>query len=146
MKYQHLSSALCAIVFAALSGATHAQPIYKCVDPRGVTTISNVRSPGNCQVIASGPEKKSGAVQEMRATNAGPAPSATASPTPPTFPKVSGDTQRSRDMDRRLILEQELAAEQRNLDLARKDAAGRDKAAQHERNIQAIQKELSGMR
>lgn len=148
MNYLHLSRCFPVIAGLAMSGALQAQPIYKCVDPRGVTTISNVRSAGNCEVISSSPAQRSGAVQEMRgAATSAPTPApATATPTPPAFPRVSGDTQRSRDMDRRLILEQELAAEQRNLDLARRDAAGRDRAAQHERNIQAIQKELSGMR
>ena len=150
MKNLYLFRLAAGLVALPLSASLWAQPIYKCVDPRGVTTISNVRAAGNCQVIASQPEPRSSGVREMRGTavsspSAAAAP-ATATPTPSTFPRVSNETQKSRDVDRRMILEQELAAEQRNLDQARKDAGGRDKAAQHERNIQAIQKELSGMR
>ena len=68
----------------------------------------------------------------------------------------------ARDSDRRLILEQELAGEQRKLEQARKELAEqeavrggnsaertapyRDRVAVHERNLQAIQKELSGLR
>jgi hypothetical protein len=73
---------------------------------------------------------------------------------------VQEDTQKARDTDRRHILDQELAGEQRNLEQARKDlgeqealrgspermAPYRDRVAQHERNIQAIQKELSNLR
>lgn len=85
---------------------------------------------------------------------------ATANPSPAGFPRVQEDTQKARDGDRRHILEQELAGEQRNLEQARKDlseqqAAGasgdrvapyRDRVGQHERNIQAIQKELGNLR
>jgi len=86
---------------------------------------------------------------------------AAANPTPGSFPKVQEDTQKARDGDRRHILEQELAAEQRNLDQSRKElgeqerAVGdkpdrllpyKDSVAQHERNIQAIQKELNNLK
>lgn len=85
---------------------------------------------------------------------------AAANPSPGGFPRVQEDTQKARDGDRRHILEQELAGEQRNLEQARKDlselqAAGssndrlapyRDRVGQHERNIQAIQKELGNLR
>ncbi|MDP2882992.1 MAG: hypothetical protein Q8N89_15605 [Azonexus sp.] len=91
-----------------------------------------------------------------RAKPAGPA----ANPSPAGFPRVQEDTQKARDGDRRHILEQELAGEQRNLEQARKDlsdqqAAGasgdriapyRDRVGQHERNIQAIQKELGNLK
>jgi hypothetical protein len=77
---------------------------------------------------------------------------------------VQEDTQKARDGDRRHILEQELSGEQRSLDQARKDLAEqeavrpgaadsrdrvapyKDRVAQHERNIQAIQKELANLR
>lgn len=78
----------------------------------------------------------------------------------------SGETnegaQKARDNDRRHILEQELATERRQLEQARRDLAEqeavrpaapaerllpyRDRIGQHERNLQAIQKELSGLR
>ena len=81
-------------------------------------------------------------------------------PTPAGFPRVQEDAQKARDGDRRHILEQELAAEQRNLEQARKELAGqqsagvsaerltpyRDRVGQHERNIQAIQKELGNLK
>lgn len=77
------------------------------------------------------------------------------------LPRVQEDTQRTRDGDRRHILEQELAGEQRNLEQAKKDLAEqeatrgvpsdrvepyRERVSQHERNIQAIQKELANQR
>jgi hypothetical protein len=95
-------------------------------------------------------------------------------PTPGNFPKVDDQTQKSRDGDRRRILEGELAAEQKNAEQAKKDLAEqegivlpsermqggaisggkvqeriqqyRDKVALHQRNIEAIQKEIGNLR
>lgn len=88
--------------------------------------------------------------------------------TPPGFPKVNETTQRARDTDRKRILEDELASEQKSLDQARKELAQqeskvigeeknykkiterlqpfRDKIEQHERNIQALRKEMSNLK
>lgn len=86
---------------------------------------------------------------------------ASANPTPANFPRVQEDTQKARDGDRRHILEQEMSGEQRNLEQAKKDLAEqeairgapndrvvpyRERVGQHERNIQAIQKELNNLR
>ncbi|WP_310494027.1 DUF4124 domain-containing protein [Dechloromonas sp.] len=141
-----------ALLIALLPLSVSAQAIYKCVDANGNTTYASARIDKNCRVISSGQE------------NAMPAPPrakpAAANPSPGGFPRVQEDTQKARDGDRRHILEQELAGEQRNLEQARKDlselqAAGssndrlapyRDRVGQHERNIQAIQKELGNLR
>ena len=142
------------VALLPLSVSVSAQTIYKCIDASGGTVISNSRVEKNCKAISTGPE------------NAVPAPprakpaSAVANPSPAGFPRVQEDTQKARDGDRRHILEQELAGEQRSLEQARKDvseqqAAGvsgdriapyRDRVGQHERNIQAIQKELGNLR
>ena len=141
-----------ALLIALLPLSVSAQAIYKCVDANGNTTYASARIDKNCKVISSGQE------------NAMPAPPrarpAAANPSPAGFPRVQEDTQKARDGDRRHILEQELAGEQRNLEQARKDlseqqAAGsnsdrlapyRDRVGQHERNIQAIQKELGNLK
>ena len=84
------------------------------------------------------------------------------------FPSIDRDTQRKRDDERRTILEQELAAEQKRLDAARRQMEDqqsvrlvterdyqryldrvqpfRDSVENHERNIQAIQSELNNLR
>ena len=84
------------------------------------------------------------------------------------FPSIDRDTQRKRDDERRTILEQELAAEQKRLDAARGQMEEqqsvrlaterdyqryldrvqpfRDSVENHERNIQAIQSELDNLR
>ena len=127
--------------------------IYKCVMADGGILFTQIKENSSCKVTAS-------------AENAIPAPprakpaGAAANPSPAGFPRVQEDTQKARDGDRRHILEQELAGEQRHLELARKDlseqqAAGsasdriapyRDRVGQHERNIQAIQKELGNLK
>ena len=81
------------------------------------------------------------------------------------FPRVDSDTQKRRDGDRRRILEDELAEEQRLLEAARQAVAEasqnsaspggtqaavlqglRNMVSSHERNLAAIRRELSGVR
>lgn len=145
-----------ALLIGAASLPAAAQTIYKCVDDNGGTLISTTRVNKDCKAVVGSPETSLPAPK--------PRPAA-ANPTPSTFPRVQEDTQKARDNDRRHILEQELAGEQRNLEQAKRElaeqerqrgpaAAGgidrtapyRDRVAQHERNIVAIQKELSGLR
>lgn len=142
-----------ALLLAALTMPASAQTIYKCIDANGGTLISNARVDKNCRAVVSSPETT------LPAPKARPS-GAAANPTPAGFPRVQEDTQKARDGDRRHILEQELAGEQRSLDQARKDLAEqealrgsperlapyRDRVGQHERNIQAIQKELGNLR
>jgi hypothetical protein len=145
-----------ALLIAAVAMPVSAQTIYKCIDANGGTLISNTRVDKNCKAVVSGPESSMSPPPPPRAKPVG----ASANPSPAGFPRVQEDTQRARDTDRRHILDQELAGEQRNLEQARKDlseqealrgspermAPYRDRVAQHERNIQAIQKELSNLR
>jgi hypothetical protein len=84
------------------------------------------------------------------------------------FPKVDGQTQKKRDDERQRILETELADEQQQLEAARQKLAEqeairtgdeqnyqryldrvqpyRDAVANHERNIEAIRREISNLR
>jgi hypothetical protein len=89
---------------------------------------------------------------------------ATRNATPGDFPRVDGDTQRGRDGDRRRILEQELAAERLNMDKARKSLSDgeatrqsdeksyqkyqglKDDVALHERNVEALKRELASLK
>lgn len=141
---------------ALLALPAGAETIYKCTDASGGMLISNTRVDKNCRALPSAPDSGAGPVAAPKARVSG----AAANPTPAGFPKVQEDTQKSRDNDRRHILSQELAGEQRSLEVARKDLAGqeaskaspdllapyRDRVAQHERNIQAIQKELGNLK
>lgn len=141
------------LLFALVPLLAPAQTIYKCIDASGGTVITNTRIDKNCKAVASSPETSLPAPPKARAASAG-------APSPAGFPRVGEDAQKARDNDRRHILEQELAGEQRALDQARRELAEqeaargggersapyRDRVAQHERNLQAIQKELANLR
>jgi hypothetical protein len=88
-------------------------------------------------------------------------------PTPATFPKVTNDTQRERDNARRQVLETERSDEQKALEAAQQaltEQEGirngdernyqkvldrlqpyKDKVEQHQRNLEALNKEISNL-
>ncbi len=151
-----LSTALIALAATAVQ----ADVMFQCVDEHGHKTFSNVKPSDKgvrCTAMDLGP-----------ATSV-PAPKPAAKvPSPASFPKVGENAQKERDTDRRRILESELDAEQKNLEQAKKDLAEQEgvrsgdernyqrvlerlepfknKVALHERNIEAIQKELAKLR
>lgn len=146
----------------ALTPALARADIFKCSDKEGHVTYSNVQSKG-CSRLNLDP-----------VSTVPPAKAAPKTPTPSTFPKVEENTQKARDNDRRKILEQELAAEKKGLDEAKKRLAEaeanplpedrikdgginlgrmqerlqplRDQVQLHERNVEAIQKEINNLR
>ena len=141
--------------------ATQADVMYQCIDEQGHKTFSNVKLTARgakCTAMDLGP-----------ATTMPPPPKPAAkTPSPASFPKVGENDQKARDTDRRRILEGELAAEQKNLEQAKKELAEQEavrsgdernyqrvlerlepfknKVALHERNIDAIQRELAKLR
>src|SRR3970282_1973315 len=111
MTLHHLAPAL---LFALLAGTVYAD-IWECVDGSGNKRFTNIKSEaGGCRSLTSGPP------------NAVPGGKPQARAAPPGFPKVDGNTQKQRDNDRRRILEQELANEQRLLEQARNELAEQD--------------------
>lgn len=150
-----------ALVLAFAAVPAHAD-VYKCIDADGHITYTNARSAAkSCKVLS----------QDKLSTVPG---GRVSTPSPANFPKVDGDTQKARDNDRRKILDQELANEQKNLEQARKDlfeqegivhpheriAGGginaakvqerlqgyKDKLTLHERNIEALKREIGNLR
>lgn len=142
-----------------MSAAAQADTLYKCKDESGVVLYTNQKGTAKkCSVLSSDQPITTIPAQRQTARNA----------TPSDFPRVDGDTQRGRDGDRRRILEQELAAEQLNLDRGRKSLAEgeatrlsdeksyqkyldrvqglKDNVALHERNVEAIRRELANLR
>lgn len=159
--------------------------IYKCTDAAGHVTYSNVATKGCIKMD----------LDPVSTVPAPPKPAAK-TPTPAEFPRVDAGTQKARDGDRRRILEQELAAEQKSLAEAKKALAEqeetilpeerlapqqqckpvtlpdgktgqsctavggginnakvlerrqpyKDRVAMHERNVEAIRKELQNLR
>ena len=93
-----VSFGLVSCVVAAFMGSARAEDSYfKCVDERGNTTFTNTGGGKGCTKITVDP-----------VVIPSPKLSTTKSPTPPGYPKVDSTTQKSRDSDRRRILEDEL--------------------------------------
>lgn len=156
-----LSVALFLASVAAVIPA-QAQQVYKCQEDDHIT-YTNVVKPGskNCQPVILEPETV------FPATPRGGSRSASKNPTPSDFPKVSSTEQTGRDSDRRVVLTQELESEQKALGEARKELDAQralqqgnaqdpktldrlqpytERVAQHERNIQALNKEISNLK
>lgn len=131
------------LMLGALSGSAMADTLYKCTDKSSDSVLFTNQRVANkqCSVLS---RIEGGSGSGSSATNS-PRPRAASNPTPSDFPRVSSDTQKERDGGRRTILEQELANEQRNLDEAKK-SNNANKAQLHERNIAALQKELSNLK
>lgn len=142
----------------------HADTLYKCQNADGRTTYTNQKTGKKCEIISQDKPVSSFTAPQQKPRQA----------TPADFPRVNDNQQKARDNDRRAILEQEMANEQKNLDAARKTLAEnedlilpeeriagggiqqgkretriqshRDKVQLHERNIQSIRKELGNLK
>ena len=146
------------VLFALLAGRAYAD-IWECVDGSGNKRFTNIKSEAKgCRLLNVAPLN----------TVPGGRPQARSGDAPRNFPKVDSDTQRSRDADRRKILEQELGNEQKLLDQARKELAEQEsirlgsernfqrvldrlepyqkKVRLHEDNIATLRRELAGSR
>jgi hypothetical protein len=119
-------------LLALLAPPASAGDIWECADENGNKRFTNIKS-----------ESKGCRLMEVKVpintVPATPRPSAKAAESPKNFPRVDGDTQRSRDAERRRILEQELANEQKLLDEARKELAEQEsQRLGSERNYQRM--------
>ena len=144
------------MVLALAAPLAHAE-MWKCVDQDGNTRYTNVKADAKgCKALNLDP------------INTATAPATKVQPKPPSFPSVGTDTQRQRDAARRKILEQELAQEQQQLELAKKQLAeqqgtrlGSEKnyarveerlkpyetrVRLHEVNVESLKKELANSR
>jgi hypothetical protein len=156
---------ICGVLLILVSAPSRAD-IWECVDSNGNKRFTNVKSeaagcrPMNLPAISSVPPPK----PQPQARGAESKPQAT----PGNFPKVDAPTQQQRDAERRRILEQELANEQKLLDQAKKELAEQEairlgsernyqrvldrlepfqkKVALHESNIANLRKELGTLR
>jgi hypothetical protein len=138
--------------------------IWECVDSSGNKRFTNVKAeaagckPMNLPPVSSVPSPKPAARSDAK-------PQAAAAG---NFPKVDAPTQQQRDGERRRILEQELAGEQKLLDQAKKDLAEQEatrlgsernyqrvldrlepfkkKVSLHENNVANLRREISTLR
>lgn len=138
-----------------------AAEIWECVDETGNKRFTNIKSEAKgCKPLNVPPPNTVSAPAAK--------PQAKTAARPANFPKVDGDTQKQRDNDRRKILDQELANEEKLLDQARKELSEQEsqrlgsernyqrvldrlepykkKVKLHEDNIANLRRELAGTR
>ncbi len=117
-----------AALLALLAPAVAAE-IWECVDERGNKRFTNIKSEAKgCRLLNVTPPNTVPGVKPQART-----------PRPADFPRVDGETQKQRDTDRRKILEQELANEEKLLAQARKDLAEQESIRLgSERNYQRV--------
>jgi hypothetical protein len=134
-----------------------AADIWECTEADGTKRFTNIRAEAKgCKLLSVSPPNT---VPGLKPPAAKPAPD---------FPKVGAQTQKDRDAERRKILEQELANEQRLLEQARKELAEqeairlgsernyqrvldrlepyRNKVRLHEDNVANIKRELANIK
>ena len=164
----HLPRLLPLLLLAGLAAPAHAD-IYKCTDTDGRVTYTNDRSLGRGCVRLQSDQPVSSIPAPTRRPAATPsAQPAPAAASPGAFPRVSPNDQRSRDDARRQVLQSELATEETALAAAEKALAEqeavrlgdernyqkvldrlqpfKDKVELHKRNIEALRREMSGLR
>lgn len=161
---------LAAALALGIVGTCHAD-IYKCRDADGHVTYTNQKSSSKgCELLSKDQAVSTVSAPRPAAPAAKPGRAApeTAGSSSAGFPKVDSGTQRRRDDDRRGILEQELSTENKNLEQAKKELSEqealrggdernyqkvldrlqtyKDKVSLHERNIEALKKEIGNLR
>ena len=154
IRYLGLVAALVFVLAAPARGDT-----FKCIDANGRATYTNMKEETkgkNCSVV----------MREISVVPAvPPARSAAANPSPAGFPKVDPATQKNRDGARRRILEEELSGEAKALAQAKTELTEqesirtgdeknyqrvldrlqkyKDEVERHQKNVEALKKELS---
>ena len=156
-----VTTAALALLFCASAQAQ----IYRCVDANGRPLYTDNKV-GKCQLIDTGPTPSASApIPAPRSSGGTPNLSA---PAPANFPRVDNTQQRARDQERREILADELRIEEQKLAELKKVfnngeperqgnernyakyqervASMRAEIGRTERNIEALQREISNIR
>ncbi len=148
-----------AVALASALAAPARGDTFKCIDANGRATYTNMKEEAkgkNCTVV----------MREISVVPAAPpARGAATSPSPAGFPKVDAATQKNRDDARRRILEEELNGEEKALAQAKAELTEqegirtgdernyqrvldrlqkyKDEVERHQKNVEALRKELS---
>ena len=135
--------------FASLASVASPQAlaqVYRCESDTGVPVYQGSPSGKNCRALDMAPLTTIPAPKLPAATGKPSAPAAgqpgaarpaAAAGTPPDFPRVDAGTQRSRDGERRSILESELSKEENRLESLRREFNdGQPDRLGNERNYQ----------
>ncbi len=157
-RRRYLSFAATALAIVSACEGARADATCKYIDAEGRVTFANVPIKNARRVLCFDPVPDRAPAPKQRAD----APPRRASPDTSGNVKIDPETQRRRDLDRRGILERELAEERALLDEANRNAsAGRydtsaqgqsrvrafeEAVARHSKNVEAIQRELLSVR
>jgi hypothetical protein len=158
----HASLALCLGSLLLTAGPVQAQ-IYRCESADGTPLFQNTPGGKNCKQMDLPSLTTIPSVRPPAGAR-----SATANAAPADFPRVEAAAQRSRDSDRRRILEDELGREQARLEEIRKEFNGgeperlgnernyqkyldrverlKDEIARSETNVASLRRELEGVK
>ncbi|WP_047395444.1 DUF4124 domain-containing protein [Chitinibacter sp. ZOR0017] len=143
--------------------------IYKYVDENGNVTFTNTPVKGAVRIMSEPAPRRAESSGGGSSSATQPRANKVNVPSPANFPRVDAATQKSRDTNRRQILNDELTSEQNALAMARKalqeaestksadekanpklylDRIGRlrETIVMHEKNTAALQAEISRMR
>lgn len=128
--------------------AAQSSDIYLCVDEAGNKSFQNVGNSKGCKRMDVGPVLSLPAPRLPAArSSVQPAVEERAGATPASFPRVDRDTQRTRDTDRRRILEDELKVEEDRLQrLLGEYNNGQPERRGDERNYALYQERLNRLR
>lgn len=136
-------------VGAAVPWSTMAQSsdIFLCVDDQGNKSFQNVGSGKGCKRVDVGPVLSLPAPRQPANRGTRPAVEERVTVSPAAFPRVDRDTQRTRDSDRRRILEDELRAEEERLGGLRAEFnSGEPERRGDERNYALYQERVQRLR
>jgi hypothetical protein len=129
------------LLLLVLASPAHAE-IWEC-DEGGIKRFTNIKAEAKgCKLLVVAPPNT---VSPPK--GAQPKGASVPAKTPESFPRVDTETQKQRDNDRRRILDQELANEQKLLDQARKELAEQEsQRLGSERNYQRVLERLEPYR
>jgi hypothetical protein len=135
-------------VAAPWAALAQSSEIYLCIDEQGNKSYQNVGSGKGCKRVDVGPVLSMPAPRLPAGRSAmQPAVEERASVSPASFPRVDRDTQRTRDSDRRRILEDELKAEEDRLARLRTEFNnGEPERRGDERNFALYQERIQRLR
>jgi hypothetical protein len=120
MQSSPVGTSLLVLLLAAPAAALASSDIFVCQDAQGRKTYQNTGGGRGCTRLDVQPALTVPAPRQPAArASAEPRPVVTGAGSPANFPRVDSQTQRSRDGDRRRILEDELGAEEAKLQTLR---------------------------
>ena len=143
---RRVSSIWLAIGLAPWAAQAQSDDIFMCVDDQGNKSFQNVGTAKGCKRMDVGPVLSMPAPR-LPARSVQPAGDDRVSVSPASYPRIDRDTQRSRDSDRRRILEDELKAEEDRLTRLRTEFNnGEPERRGDERNYALYQERVQRLR